>query len=131
MQNYTSSGYLSVKDINTIISDKCRASFPTELAVTGLVQDWKLIKDSFVIFKLVDHADNSFSITGLIPTNHWRRINQYVSDKTPGDSTSVVALGKPSVQKSSGVLRFLVSQLQIEAPPREELRRIGLEKLEE
>jgi exodeoxyribonuclease VII large subunit len=130
MQNNTSSSYLSVKDINTIISDKCRASFPTELAVIGLVHDWKLIKDSFVIFKLVDHADNSFCVTGLIPTAHWRRINQYVSDKTPGDSTSVVVLGKPSVQKSSGVLRFLVSQLQIEAPPLEELRRIGLGRLE-
>jgi exodeoxyribonuclease VII large subunit len=130
MQNNTSSDYLSVKDINTIISDKCRANFPAELAVIGLVQDWKLIKDSFVIFKLVDHGDKSFSITGLIPTNHWMRINRELSDKEPSESTSVVALGKPSVQKSSGVLRFLVSQLQIEAPPREELRRIGLEKLE-
>lgn len=129
MHNYTSLEFLSVKDINTIISDKCRANFPTELAVTGLIKDWKLIGDSFVIFKLVDHGDNSFSITGLIPTNHWRRINQYVSDKTPGDSTSVVALGKPSIQKTSGVLRFLVSQLQIVSLPREELRRIGLERL--
>jgi len=130
MRDYKSLDYLSVKDINTIISDKCRASFQTELAVIGLVQDWKLVKHSFAIFKLVDHSDKSFSMTGLIPTNHWQRINREFSDKAPGDSTSVVIWGKPSIQKSSGVLRFLVSQLQIQAPPREELRRIGLEKLE-
>lgn len=129
MLNYGSSEYLSVKVINAIISDKCRTIFPTELAVTGLVYDWKLIKDSFVIFKLVDHGDKSFSLTGLIPTNHWRRINREFSDKAPGESTSVVALGKPSIQKKSGVLRFLVSQLQIIAPPREELRRLGLARL--
>jgi hypothetical protein len=98
-----------VKNINIVISVKCRASFPTESAVTGLVQEWKLTKDSLFIFRIVDHSDKSF--------------------KVPGDSTSTVAWGKPSIQKTSAVLRFLVSQLQIEAPPREELCRIGLERL--
>jgi exodeoxyribonuclease VII large subunit len=129
MQIKKNSKYISVKDINTKTVDKLRKCFPQPLPVVGKVQDWKVIGNNFVLFKLADQEDQSYSVTGLIPTHHWLEISQELTNKNLGDMTSIVAWGRPSVQKTNGILRFLVSRMEVQAPPREQMRRIGLEKL--
>jgi exodeoxyribonuclease VII large subunit len=129
MRSKSNIQFKSVKEINTITVNKLHDVFTQALPVVGKVQDWKVIENSFVIFKLADHDDPSYSIAGLIPTHHWLNISQELTNKNLGDMTSVVAWGRPSVQKTNGTLRFLVSRMKIQAPPREEVRRIGLEKL--